>query len=84
MIEWGTWHRGERERLLVLARSTSARAELHLLHAPLDVLHGRVGGRSRESPAISREDLEQWSREYERPTAGEISEWDRFLEINTV
>lgn len=83
VVEWGTWHREERERLLLLARSTSARAELHLLYAPLDVLHDRSGKRARESPAISRQDLEQWSRKFQTPTAGEASEWDRFLEINT-
>jgi predicted kinase len=75
-VEWGTWGRSERERLRSEAASLGARTELYVLDPPLSVLFDRVSARGMESPAITLEDLERWSAQFERPGAAERARWD--------
>lgn len=83
VIEWGTWSRHEREALRRRAQSLGASAELHHLHAPVEVLHRRVQRRQAESPVITREQLQAWADGFEVPSLQEAAAWDRFLSIPT-
>ncbi len=77
VIEWGTWSRAERDALRDFARAVGATAELRFLDEPLDVLWERVRERALEGPRqITRDELERWSAEIERPTLDELAAWD--------
>ena len=76
LIEWGTWGRGERDRLRDEARALGASVELHCLTAPLDVLFERVRRRGMEDPPIKYEDLARWQALFEVPDAGEFDQYD--------
>ena len=79
IIEWGTWGRSERERLRIGAKGLGAAGELHYLDAPLDVLFERIQKRGMESPPIRREDLANWLRLFQAPTAEEMALYDEPL-----
>jgi predicted kinase len=83
VIQWGTWSRAERDRIRDEARQLGARAELHHLDAPLDLLHQRVVARGREQLAIERGQLEQWQAMFEVPTEHEAALWDAFETVST-
>jgi predicted kinase len=76
IIEWGTWGRSERDALRLGAKSLGAAVELHYVSAPLDELFERIHRRGMEDPPVTREQLEQWSRLFEVPTAEEMSLYD--------
>ncbi len=80
VIEWGTWARSERDVLLAIARDVGAFVHLEMLDPPLEVLWNRVQDRDRErevgSRGITRADMEEWSKIIERPTAGELADYD--------
>ncbi len=76
VIEWGTWGRAERDHLRAGARALGVGVELHALEAPADVLYARIAARGRESPAISREEVEGWLRLFEPPDAAERALYD--------
>ena len=73
IIEWGTWGRAERDTLREGARSHGARAELHYLAAPLDILYERIRARGLEHPPVERADLERWAQSIEVPTQEEFA-----------
>ena len=81
LIEWGTWGRGERDRLRDEARAVGATTELHCLTAPIDVLFERVQRRGMEDPPIKREDLVRWEKLIEMPAEQEFSTYDRHVMI---
>jgi predicted kinase len=76
IIEWGTWGREERGRLRVEARTLGAQVELVFLDPPLDELWRRIQERGQIDPPISRSDLEDWDRVYERPDEDELADYD--------
>ena len=76
IIEWGTWGREERGRLRVEARTLGAQVELVFLDPPLDELWRRIQQRGQIDPPISRSDLEDWDRVYERPDEDELADYD--------
>jgi len=76
VIEWGAWSRAERDRLRLEARELGSAVELWVLEAPLDDLLLRTKVRNREDPPITRDDLEQWNDEFERPGAEELAMYD--------
>jgi predicted kinase len=79
VIEFGSWHRAERERIRQVARGAGAAAELHYLNAPLDELVRRV--RQRGGPyaePLASEVLMQQSGRFEQPTPEEIALFDRY------
>jgi predicted kinase len=76
IIEWGTWERSERDVLRTEARKLGAAVELHFLDAPVDVLFERIRRRNMETPAITLEDIQSWSRTFERPTSDEMALFD--------
>lgn len=77
IIEWGSWARSERDALRSGARALGAAAELHFLHAPIDVLLERLHRRNRESPPITRDELLRWAQIFEVPAPEEIALFDR-------
>jgi predicted kinase len=76
IIEWGTWGHEERGRLRVEARTLGAQVELVFLDPPLDELWRRIQERGQIDPPISRSDLEDWDRVYERPDEDELADYD--------
>lgn len=77
IIEWGTWGRSERDALRLRARDLGAGVELHYLSAPVRVLLERVQGRGMENPSIKQEQLLQWVKSFQAPTAEELILFDR-------
>ena len=76
IIEWGTWARPERDMLREGARNLGAAVELIFLDAPPEVLFARISARGRETPAISLEQLREFSAAIEWPTAEELALYD--------
>src|SRR3569833_1194855 len=76
IIEWGCWGRSERDVLRERAREIGAAVEIHSLTAPIDILLDRIQRRNMEDPPITREDLVQWSRIFQVPTAEELALFD--------
>ena len=76
VIEWGTWGKSERDLLRTEAQQLGAAVELHFLDVPLDVLFDRVRERKMETPAITRQDLERWDKQFQRPSAEELRLFD--------
>ena len=80
VIEWGVWHRWERDRLRDGARALGAAVELRFLDVPVAVLWERVSARNLEAQwgprPIEREELEAWAREFEAPDDAELATYD--------
>ena len=76
IIEWGTWARSERDTLREGARALGASVELIFLDLPPETLFERISARGRENPAITLEQLREFSAAIERPTAEEFSFYD--------
>jgi predicted kinase len=87
VVEWGLWTRAERDRLRARAVAAGAFVHLEFLDAPLDELWDRVRDRGREqqigSRAITRADLDEWSRVVERPASDELASYDRAPTVRT-
>jgi predicted kinase len=83
ILEWGTWARQERDRLRLRARELGASVELHYLAASVDLLCERLERRARENPPIRRDQLLQWARAFEVPTAQESALFDRMITVET-
>ncbi len=79
IIEWGTWARVERDTLRDGARALGAEVELHTVTMPIEELWGRIETRGTEDPPITREQLEQWQRQFEVPDEEEMALYDRPL-----
>lgn len=82
IIEWGVWTRAERDTLRDTARSAGAAVELRYTTAPVDELWNRICQRDLEgrwgSRSIERDELDEWARRYEPPTADESLTYDSF------
>jgi predicted kinase len=85
VVEWGLWTRAERDQLRSRAKAAGAFVHLDFLDAPVDTLWDRVRGREQQigSRAITRADLEAWSRVVERPAADELASYDRAPPLRT-
>jgi predicted kinase len=84
IIEWGTWTRSERDALRRGARVLGASVELHFIDAPVNVLFERIGQRNRKSPPIQLADLLKWSGMFDRPSAEEAENFDKFTISETL
>jgi predicted kinase len=79
VIEFGSWHRHEREQILQAAAVANARVELHFLDAAPEELVRRVrarGGKEAERLVMV---LIRDQAKFERPTADEAAMFDRHL-----
>jgi predicted kinase len=81
IIEWGLWGRPERDVLREGARELGASVELHLLDPPIETLFERISKRGAESPPITYDQLQVWSRAFERPTFEELALFDPPTEV---
>jgi predicted kinase len=80
VIEFGSWHREERERIRQVAVRENARTELHFLDAALDELVRRVRARGGpDAEALASRVLLQESARFERPTPEETARFDRYF-----
>jgi predicted kinase len=80
ILESGFWLRSDRDEKRLAARALGARVELRYLEVPLDDLWRRIETRNaeagwREKP-IRREQLEQWTPNFQPPDAAEIQLFD--------
>jgi predicted kinase len=82
VIEFGSWHNEERDRIRQVAAAENAAVELHFLDAPVEQLLHRVrarGGAEAESlVAVLLND----STKFERPSEREASRFDRYVGPN--
>ena len=80
VIEWGVWHRWERDALHRWAREHDVPVELRYLEAPIEVLVQRIQARNEHQPwgtvPITEQDLRQWAQEFEPPTKEELEAYD--------
>jgi predicted kinase len=80
LVEWGTWAHAERAALREGARALGAAVELRFLDAPIEVLWERVRGREMERNLgrrpLTRLDIEDYARKFERPDLEELSLFD--------
>lgn len=80
VLDFGVWHRWEREDFRAKAAAVRARSELHFLDAPLAELAARLALRNCEQRApafqITEEQLRYWATLFERPTADELAPRD--------
>jgi predicted kinase len=79
VIEFGSWHRHEREQILQAATIADARVELHFLDAATDELIRRVRARGGKEAERLVTVLTRDQAKFERPTAGEAATFDRYL-----
>jgi predicted kinase len=80
IIEFGSWHRAEREVIRQVALREGAPAELHFLNAPIEELVRRV--RNRGGPyadVLAARILLQESARFEHPTPDEAASFDRYF-----
>jgi predicted kinase len=79
VLDNGFWSRSEREGLRKEAADLGARTELHVLDVPLAELQKRIAKRNRALPAnafpITEQQLEEWSKLFERPRADELRQF---------
>jgi predicted kinase len=80
VIEFGSWHRAEREKIRQVAVREGATTELHFVDAPLDELVRRVRNRGGpEAEVLASKVLLESSGRFERPLPEETSVFDRFF-----
>jgi predicted kinase len=83
VVEFGSWHRQEREAIREVAARENATAELHFVNAPLDELVRRVRARGGpECEALVTGVLLKDSAKFEEPSPAEISLFDRYVGPN--
>jgi predicted kinase len=79
VIEFGSWHREERERIRQVATDAGAVAELHFLDASLEQLVQRVRARGGAEADGLVAVLVNHSTSFEYPSAEEASLFDRYV-----
>jgi predicted kinase len=70
VVEYGSWARVERDRLLTLGRAAGVAVELHLLDPPAAELWRRLARRNRApgEAVIDRPTLDGYLRSWQPPT----------------
>ena len=76
ILENGFWVKKEREQIRAKAKEIGADVEIRYLDLPLDELEARLLSRNTDpndnSAHVTREQLEEWSQTFERPTKEEL------------
>ncbi|GHG00246.1 hypothetical protein GCM10017783_10460 [Deinococcus piscis] len=78
VLDYGLWSPQERALYRMRAHDLGAEVRLHVLDLPLDELWARLEGRNAggEHPfQVSREQLWEWDRWFQRPDADELAEF---------
>ncbi|MBV1855949.1 AAA family ATPase [Catellatospora tritici] len=80
VLDFGSWHRAQRDRARAAGRVAGARVELHVLNPPLDVLRERVAARNAglgtRTFQITDDEMVQWVDLFEVPTEQELTLFD--------
>jgi len=80
VIEFGSWHRHERDAIRHVAIRENIRSELHFLKAPLEELVRRVRTRGGpEDEALISNVLLKDFAQFEEPSAEEIALFDGYV-----
>lgn len=80
VIEFGSWHREERERIRQVAAREGAKSELHFVKAPLDELVRRVRARGgSDAETLATNVLLKDYGKFEEPIPEEIASFDRYV-----
>jgi predicted kinase len=82
IIEFGSWHRQERERIRQAGAAAGAAVELHFLDAPLENLVHRVRARGGPEAENLVAVLVNDSAKFEYPSAEEAAVFDRYVGPN--
>jgi predicted kinase len=87
ILDYGCWSEEERDLFRTRAQQAGASAEIVVLDLPLDLLWDRLERRNADLPPatfpVSREELQEWSDKFQRPTAEELQRWDRHLVVTS-
>ena len=85
ILDYGCWSETERDMFRDRAHDLGARAEIVVLDLPREVLWSRLEARNAALPAgtfrISRDELEEYGKSFEVPSAAELARWDRQLVV---
>jgi predicted kinase len=82
IIEYGSWAASERGDLRRLAQAAGAKAWLYWLDAPVPELARRVAARNgADKVYLTEAKLREISNLFERPTAEEVAQFDRFCVV---
>lgn len=76
IIEWGTWGRSERDQLREGAVKLGAKVELHYLTLDTEELFRRIQLRGQENPPITREMVQKWQAQMQKPDKDEFKLYD--------
>ena len=80
VLEWGVWHRHERDTLRERARALGVAVELRYLDVPVEELVRRVRARYADRPGatvdITEAHLREWATMIEVPDADERARFD--------
>lgn len=87
ILDYGCWSEEERDLFRTRAQQAGASAEIVVLDLPLEVLWERLERRNADLPPatfpVTREELREWSDQFQRPTADELQRWDRHLVVTS-
>ncbi|TDW21187.1 AAA family ATPase [Kribbella kalugense] len=87
ILDYGCWSEEERDLFRTRAQQAGASAEIVVLDLPLEVLWERLERRNADLPPatfpVSREELQEWSDMFQRPTVEELQRWDRHLVVTS-
>lgn len=80
VVEFGSWHRRERDAIRDVAEREGATSELHFVNAPIDELAERVRSRGGpEAEALVTDVLLKYHEIFEHPSPDEIALFDRYV-----
>jgi predicted kinase len=80
VVEFGSWHRAEREKIRQVAVREGALSELHFIDAPIEELARRVRLRGgAEAEALVTNVLLKDSDKFEKPSPEEMALFDRYV-----
>lgn len=79
VLEFGSWHRLERDQIRRVAVAAGAKTELHFLDAPVDELVRRVRQRGGTEAELLATVVMRDHERFEKPTREESALFDRFV-----
>lgn len=79
VIEFGSWHREERDRIRQVAADAGSRTELHFLDAPVDELVRRVRQRGGAEAELLATVVVRDHERFEKPTPEESALFSRYV-----
>lgn len=85
ILDYGCWSEEERDLFRTRAHDLGACTEIVVLDLPMAVLWPRIDARNGALPAgtfrITRDELEQYSTQFDVPGPAELARWDRAVVV---